>query len=111
MTSELAWSDVERITRGRPGRKVLSTCPLCSEHRSPANRRARCFAVTLREADFAIFNCLNCGAHGHVRPDKATVIDFAERQRLRDEARRRDAEDARKRTGRALELWGSRQPF
>ena len=111
-SNTIAWADVERLTRNQLGRTIRSTCPICSEHRSPANRRARCFAVRLKDPDFAIFNCLNCGISGHVRPDTPSrVIDFAEQQRLRNEARRRDEDDRAERTESALRVWKQRRPF
>src|SRR6266487_2170700 len=111
-SNTIAWADVERLTRNQLGRTIRSTCPICSEHRSPANRRARCFAVRLKDPDFAIFNCLNCGISCHVRPDTpARVIDFAEQQRLRNEARRRDEDDRAERTESALRVWKQRRPF
>src|SRR5262249_35585435 len=61
---------------------------------------------------FAIFSCLHCGISGHVRPDTPSrVIDFAERQRRRDEARRDEEAERQDRIAGALKIWKQRRPF
>ncbi|HEX9320492.1 MAG TPA: toprim domain-containing protein [Xanthobacteraceae bacterium] len=111
--SAISWDDVERITKGRLGVTVQASCPLCSEFRSTREkRRSKCLGVQLRSDDYAVFNCLNCGAHGNVfRDAPAQVIDLAERQRIRDRAKREAEEDRRNRTVAALRLWDEGQPF
>ena len=107
----LAWSDVEHITGGQLGRMVRTPCPACSNTRR--KKRDRCFAVTLKEPDFAIYNCLHCGDHGYVHPDRPShqVIDLAEQRRRRIKTERHDREDKQKRTAAALEIWGDSWPF
>jgi len=112
-TSALSWNDVERITGGCIGATVQARCPLCSDFRSTnLNRRSKCLGVQRRSEDYAVFNCLNCGAHGNVfRDDPPPVIDFAERQRQRDLARKRDEAQKQQRVSAAGRIWDSRQPF
>jgi hypothetical protein len=107
----LAWSDVEHITGGQLGRMVRTPCPACSHTRR--KKRDRCFAVTLKEPDFAIYNCVHCGDHGYVHPDRPShqVIDLAEQRRRRIKTERRDREDKQKRTAAALEIWDDSWPF
>lgn len=107
----LAWDDVERLAQGRIGRTVRTTCPFCSNSRRAINRRLKVFAVQLKEPDFAVFNCVHCGARGSLHPDRPRVIDFTERRAIRQQADRRDREDKERRTGLARELWEARKPF
>jgi Toprim domain-containing protein len=107
----LAWDDVERLTQGRIGRTVCAPCPLCSHVRRSANRRKKVFAIQLKEPDFAIFNCMHCGAGGYVHPDRPHTVDQAERKQQRAYADRREREDRQRRTASALELWEERKPF
>jgi hypothetical protein len=108
----LTWADVERITGGRPGRTITSTCPVCSHRRKRHNQTKKVFAVKLVEPDFAIFHCAHCGEGGYVHPEgSGQVVDLAERQRQREEAQRREREYNERRTASALKLWGERQPF
>jgi putative DNA primase/helicase len=111
--NSLDWYDVERITGGRLGVTVQAPCPLCSHLRSTrVKQRSKCLGVQIRGDGYAVFNCLHCGAHGNVFRDAPTqVIDFAERQRQRDEARRRAEDDRQKRIRWALQLWHQGQPF
>jgi putative DNA primase/helicase len=111
VTTSLAWSDVENITRGELGRMVRTPCPICSHARR--KKRDKCFAVTLKEPDFAIYNCVHCGESGYVHPDRPShhVIDLAERRRQRERADRADREDRQKRTESALQIWNERKPF
>jgi hypothetical protein len=111
--SAISWNDVERITRGRFGVTVQAPCPVCSHLRSTRlKQRSKCFGVQVRGDGYAVFNCLNCGAHGNVfRDAPAQVVDFAERQRQRDEARHRAEQDRSERTRSALRLWDQGQPF
>src|SRR5262249_15048663 len=110
---ELSWDDAERITQGRIGATVQARCPLCSDFRSTRlKQRSKCLGVQRRSEDYAVFNCLNCGAHGNVfRDARAPVIDFAERQRQRDLARYRDEAHKQQRISAAGRIWDSRQPF
>jgi hypothetical protein len=110
--NSLSWHDVERITRGRLG-MTRSTCPFCSESRgTTASRRAKVFAVTLKDPDFAIFNCVHCGESGYVHPDApAKIIDFAEHHKRRVEAKRREQEDEQNRIGFALRIWDECLPL
>src|SRR5262249_27024678 len=111
--SALSWDDVERITRGRIGATVQARCPLCSDFRSTQlKRRSKCLGGQKRSEDYAVFNCLNCGAHGNVfRDAPAPVIDFAERQHQRDTARRRDEAQKQERIIASQRIWNARQPF
>src|SRR5262249_33689167 len=83
---EISWEQIQGITHGRMGR-VMSICPLCSEHRRKHNRHSKVLAVTQLEPDFAVYYCNHCEAQGYARPDSpGRIIDFAEQQRLRNEA-------------------------
>src|SRR6266536_1006877 len=112
-SASLSWDDVQRIAGGRYGVTVQVPCPLCSDFRSTrAKRRSKCLGVQIRGVDYAVYNCLNCGAHGNVfRDGPAPIIDFAERQRLRDRAQHKAEQDRIERTTAALRLWDIRQPF
>src|SRR5690348_14356425 len=102
----LAWTDIERITAGKLGQTIRSTCPFRSQGRQQANKRKAVFDVRLKEPDFAIYNCAHCGESGYVHPDRPSqVIDLTERKRLREEADRREREDRQQRTEAALKLW------
>jgi Toprim domain len=107
----LAWTDVERITRGQLGRTIRLPCPFCSASRKTSNQRKPVFAVKLKELDFAIFNCMHCGAGGYVHPQASRVADFAEAKRRQNEAQRKEREDKQRRTAAALALWNERAPF
>ena len=111
MNTSLGWADVENITRGQIGRMVRTPCPFCSHARR--KKRDKCFAVTLKDDSFAVFNCVHCDEHGSVRPDRPLhhVIDLVERRRQRERADRADREDKQQRTASALQIWNDRQPF
>jgi hypothetical protein len=108
---QISWEAIQRITHGRLGR-TMATCPLCSENRrTPQKRHSKVLAVTQREPDFAVYFCNHCGEHGHCHPDTPRpVIDIAEQQRRRDEAKRHAETERQERTRRALELWNAGQP-
>ena len=114
LSAAISWADVQRITQrtDRTHRSVMP-CPFCSGMRRHANQRKPVFALTLREPDFAIYNCAHCGESGYVHPDRQSqVIDLTERKRLREESDRREREGQRKRrTTSALKLWSERQAF
>jgi Toprim domain len=105
-----AWNDIERVTQGRIGRTVRTTCPFCSSSRRTINQRKTVFAVKLKEPDFAIYNCAHCGESGYIHPHKSAVIDLAERK-VRAAAAKREREDKQRRTSSALKLWNERKPF
>jgi putative DNA primase/helicase len=105
--SALAWSDVERITRGQLGRTMRTRCPFCSDSRRTMNRRKPVFAVKLKEPDFAIYNCAHCGEAGYIHPEKSAVIDLADRRQQRAAADKREREDKQRRTS----SWNERKPF
>jgi hypothetical protein len=111
--NNLSWADVARITQGRLGRTVRCACPFCSDTRRRSNQRKKVFAVCLKDDDFAIYNCVHCGASGYVHPDKQTnrVVDLAEVRRRKAESELREREDKLRRTESALSLWAERQPF
>ena len=112
MNSAFTWADVQRITNGQIGRMRRLPCPFCSGMRRHANQRKPVFALTLREPDFAIYNCAHCGEFGYVHPERQSqVIDLTERKRLREESDRREREDKGRRTASALKLWDERQAF
>lgn len=112
MMAAFAWADVERITRGEVGRMKRLPCPFCSGLRRHANQRRPVFAVTLKEPDFAIYNCAHCGEFGYVHPERQSqVIDLTQRKQLRAEADKREREDKQKRTAYALDLWSRRRAF
>ena len=107
----ISWNSIEGITRGRLGR-TMAMCPLCSEgRRTPQKRHSKVLAVTLIEPEFAVYYCNHCEARGYCRPDTPSrVVDLAEQQRRRDEAKRHAQEEKRDRTRRALTLWNDAQP-
>jgi hypothetical protein len=111
MSAQISWEAIKRITHGRLGR-TMATCPLCSAHRRTAQKRHnKILAVNLLEPDFAVYYCNHCGEHGYCHPDSARrVVDLAEQQRRRDEAKRHAKAEKQKRTSRALELWTEGQP-
>jgi hypothetical protein len=109
--SALAWSDVERMTAGRVGLTFRVPCPFCSTSRRIGNQRKPVFAVRLKEPDFAMFNCVHCGASGYVHPRVPANVSSAERHRLRSEAERQEREHREERTAAALKLWNERTPF
>jgi putative DNA primase/helicase len=111
MNAQISWETIERITQGRLGR-TMATCPLCSEHRRTAQKRHnKVLAVNLLEPEFAVYYCNHCGEHGYCHPDAPRrVVDLAEQQRRRDEAKRHAETEKQKRTSRALELWNEGQP-
>lgn len=45
-----------------------TTCPECSEHRKPHNRKKPCLSVRV-EADRALWLCHHCGAKGAIFSD------------------------------------------
>jgi hypothetical protein len=90
----------------------MATCPLCSgSRRTPQKRHSKVLAVTLIEPEFAVYYCNHCEAQGYCRPDTPSrVIDLAEQERRRDEAKRHAEEEKRDRTRQALTLWNDAQP-
>jgi hypothetical protein len=111
--STLAFDEIDALALagGRFG-KIDLVCPLCAPWcKRPTNRKRRTLRVWRDDVDFARFNCARCGAHGHTRADKATSADPQEYLRRRAEAERQDADDERKRTWRALEVWNQAVPI
>jgi hypothetical protein len=102
----IPWYTIEEITRGKIGRHY-AICPLCSaDRRTVQKRRSKVLAVDLREPEYAVYFCNHCEASGFSRPDtRSRVIDFAERQRRREEAARHTEDEKQKRTNQALRLW------
>ena len=97
---------------GQIGRTVRSVCPFCSHTRKRANQSKKVFAVQLKDPEFAIYNCAHCGESGYLHPvTPSRVIDFAEVQRRKAEADRKEREDKKRRTASALTIWNQRQPF
>jgi hypothetical protein len=111
-TPMISWDAIERITHGRLGR-IYAICPLCSESRqTPQKRHNEVLAVTRIEPEFAVFYCNHCGANGYCHPDKPSrVVDFAEQQRGRHEAKRHAETEKRERTRRAAAIWNDAKPF
>ena len=107
----ISWADIEGITRGRLGR-TMATCPLCSERRrTPQKRHSKVLAVTLIEPEFAVYYCNHCEAQGYCRPDMASrVVDLAEQQRRREEAKRHVEKEKQERSRQALTLWNEALP-
>jgi hypothetical protein len=112
MTVQIPWSAVERITQGRLGR-TMTTCPLCSGLRSTVrNRSAKVLAIDLIEPEFAVYYCNHCEAQGYSRPDTPSrVVDLADQQRRRDEAKRHAEEEKQERSRQALMLWNDTGSF
>ena len=112
MSTQISWDAIERITHGRLGR-TMATCPLCSEtRRTPQKRHNKVLAVNLLEPDFAVFFCNHCEAQGYSRPDTPSrVVDLAEQQRRRDEAKHHAEKEKRERSRQALMLWNEGQSF
>jgi len=107
----ISWETVEEVTRGHLGR-VMTTCPLCSEHRRAHNRRSKVLAVNLIEPEFAVYFCNHCGESGFVHPDKPSrPINPIERQCLLDEAMRHAEESKSARMRSALAIWNDAQLF
>ena len=107
----ISWETVEEVTRGHLGR-VMTTCPLCSEHRRAHNRRSKVLAVNLIEPEFAVYFCNHCGESGFVHPDKPSrPINPIERQCLLDEAKRHAEESKSARMRSALAIWNDAQLF
>jgi hypothetical protein len=90
----------------------MATCPLCSENRrTPQKRHNKVLAVNLLEPEFAVYYCNHCSKHGYCHPDSPRrVVDLAEQQHRRDEAKRHAETEKQERTRRALELWNEGQP-
>jgi hypothetical protein len=88
----------------------MTLCPLCSANRStPQKRNSK--AVTLIQPRFAVFYCNHCDAQGFCYPDSPSrMIDSAEQQRRRYEARRHIETGKRRRRQRAIELWNDGKP-
>jgi hypothetical protein len=97
-----SWETIQRVTQGRFGR-TMATCPLCSADRhSPQKRASKVLAVNLVEPEFAIYFCNHCGESGYSHPDAPRrVVDLAEQQRRRDEARRHAETEKQKRKDQA----------
>jgi hypothetical protein len=89
----------------------MASCPLCSAARStPDKRRSKVLAVTLIEPEFAVYCCNHCEAQGYTRPDTPLrVVDIAEQQRQRDEAKCHAEKEKQERTRQALTLWNEAQ--
>ena len=108
----LAWSDIERITGGKLGRK-MTVCPLCSgQRRTSHKRQSKVLAVTLLEPEFAVYYCNHCEAQGYCRsytPGRV-IVSFEEQQRRRAAADRHAADEKRQRTRQALKLWDEASP-
>jgi putative DNA primase/helicase len=109
----IAWEFIERITQGRLGYRAMATCPLCSaERRTPQKRHSKVLAVKLLETEFAVYFCNHCGENGCSHPDAPRrVVDLAEQQRRRDEAKRHAETEKQQRKEQALKLWDEGQPF
>jgi hypothetical protein len=90
----------------------MATCPLCSgSRRTPKKRHSKVLAVTLIETEFAVYYCNHCEAQGYCRPDTPSrVVDLAEQQRRRGEAKRHAEKERQERTRQALTLWNEAQP-
>jgi hypothetical protein len=112
LNNYLGWNVVDRITRGRLGR-IMTTCPLCSSLRSTVTKRsAKVLAIDLIESEFAIFYCNHCHANGCCRPDTPSrVIDLAQQQRQRKQAKRLAETEKQNRTRQALALWNEAGSF
>ena len=112
MSTQISWDAIEAITHGRLGR-TMATCPLCSEiRRTPQKRHNKVLAVNLLEPDFAVFFCNHCEAQGYTRPDTPSrVVDLAEQQRRRDEAKHHADKEKQERSRQALMLWNEGQSF
>jgi len=112
VSTQISWDAIEAITHGRLGR-TMATCPLCSEtRRTPQKRHNKVLAVELLEPDFAVFFCNHCEAQGYCRLDRpARVIDLAEQQRRRDEAKHHAEIEKQERSRQALMLWNEGQSF
>jgi hypothetical protein len=108
----ISWGAIETITQGRFGR-TMAVCPLCSaERRTPQKRHSKVLAVKLLEPEFAVYFCNHCGENGCSHPDAPRrVVDLAEQQRRRDEAKRHAETEKQQRKEQALRLWNEAQPF
>src|SRR6516162_11409983 len=107
----ISWAEIDGITRGRLGR-TMAICPLCSGgRRTPQKRHSKVLAVTPIEPEFAVYYCNHCEAQGYCRPDTPSrVIDTAQQQRRREEAKRHAEKEKQDRTHLALALWNEGQP-
>jgi hypothetical protein len=108
----ISWEAIETITQGRFGR-TMAVCPLCSaQRRTPQKRHSKVLAVKLLETEFAVYFCNHCGESGYSHPDAPRrVVDLAEQQRRRDEAKRHAETEKQKRKDQALKLWDEGRPF
>jgi Toprim domain len=109
---QISWGAVECITQGRLGR-IMTTCPLCSSLRSTVQKRsAKVLAIYLIEPEFAVYFCNHCQTQGYSRPDTPSrIIDLAEQQRQREQAKRFAETEKQNRTRQALALWNEAGSF
>jgi putative DNA primase/helicase len=112
VSGTLAWADIESITNGKLGR-TMAACPLCSDGRRTAQKRhSKVLAVNLVEPEFAVYYCNHCEAQGYCRPQpRSRVIDLAEQQRRREEAKRHAEKEKQNRARQALAIWKEAQSF
>jgi hypothetical protein len=108
----ISWAEIDGITHGRFGR-TMAVCPLCSDGRhTPQKRHSKVLAVTLIEPEFAVYYCNHREAQGYSRPDTPSrVVELAEQQRRRDEAKRHAEEEKQERSRQALRLWNEAGSF
>jgi putative DNA primase/helicase len=108
----ISWETIQHSTQGRFGR-TMAVCPLCSaDRRTPQKRHSKVLAINLIEPEFAVYFCNHCGENGYCHPNAPRrVVDLAEQQRRRDEAKRHAETERQKRKDQALKLWDEGQPF
>lgn len=108
----LSWGDAQRVTQGQLGVMRRTVCPFCSHTRR--KKKDRCFAVTLKEPAFAVWNCVHCGSSGYIWPDiKTTIVGHspADQRQARREGEKREADDRARRTANALKVWREAERF
>ena len=94
------------LADGRLG-VVDTTCPLCSHQRHRQNQRKRILRLWV-DTDAITFCCVHCGAKGYALADRRGKFTQADRERFRQrraDAAKHEAEDRRKRSEIARNIW------
>jgi hypothetical protein len=85
VNNELSFSDIDRLTGGRPG-EFRVRCPVCGPKRSrPRKAKLRVLKIWVKP-DFASYACGHCQISGYAIRDGAARLDHQQRARLKAEA-------------------------